>query len=226
MIPLKMRCSLASLTMKSSVSLERLVWLCSETPEAKPLAARTLFQRYEIRDPVISSSIRLHYVGATSPWPVLPHSNCVIALMCPVCSAIHEQRVTGRRIDIEIWLESSWTTRFHYESDRIPRLSGTRDVGIEEGLLFHIRGRLAARFRFQGVPGQVCLKDLKGLFRRIGHLKQAAILGGNCAFLDQYVQAQDAVPVSRTINHDADLLGQLFRLNQGQHFKHLVQRAK
>src|SRR5271170_3326463 len=111
--------------MKSSVSLERLVWLWSETPEAKPFAARSLFQRYEIREPVISSSIRLPYVGATAPWPVLPHSNCVIALICPVCCANHEWRVTGKRIDIEIWLEPAWITRFHQESDRIPPLSGT-----------------------------------------------------------------------------------------------------
>ncbi len=56
MIPEKQRYSCASFTMKSSVSFERLVWLCSETPEANPLAARPLFQRYEIREPVISSS--------------------------------------------------------------------------------------------------------------------------------------------------------------------------
>src|ERR1035438_10376196 len=58
--------------MKSSVSFDRLVWLCSETPEANPCAARSLFQRYEIREPVISSSY-----WSNRTWPLLPHSICV-----------------------------------------------------------------------------------------------------------------------------------------------------
>src|ERR1700761_643690 len=84
--------------MKSRVSLERLVWLCSETPEAKPWAARWLFQRYEIREPVICPP----HLEQPHPGPLLPHSICVVALVCPVSSAEHEQRVTGTRIYVEI----------------------------------------------------------------------------------------------------------------------------
>src|ERR1700684_1519672 len=105
-------------------------------------------------------------------------------------------------------------------------LSGATNVGIEEGLLFHIRLSLAARFRFEVIPGQISLEDFKCLFWSIGHLKERTIPRRNCALIDQYIEVEDAVPVSRTVNHDADLLSQLLGLHQGEHFKHFVESAE
>ena len=85
--------------MKSSVSFERLVWLWSETPEAKPLAARSLFQRYEIREPVISSSY-----WSNRTWPLLPHSNCVIAL----CAQYVVQLMNGELLARELTSKFGW----------------------------------------------------------------------------------------------------------------------
>src|SRR5580704_5646157 len=97
-------------------------------------------------------------------------------------------------------------------------LSCATYVGIEEGFLFHIRLSLAARFRFEVIPGQISLEDFKSLFWSIGHLKERTIARRNCALVDQHIKVDDAVPVSGAINHDADLLSQFFGLHQGEHF--------
>lgn len=105
-------------------------------------------------------------------------------------------------------------------------LSRAANIRVKQGFFFHVRWRLAARFRFQVIACQIALEDFEGLLRRIGHLKKRPILGGNCPFVYQHVKVQDAVPVRRTVNHDADLLRQLLRLYQREHFEHLVQRPK
>src|ERR1700692_2620207 len=74
-------------------------------------------------------------------------------------------------------------------------LSCATNVGIEKGLLFHIRMRLAACFRFEVMPGQVSLEDFKSFFWGIGHLKERAIPRRNCALIDQHIEIEDAVPV-------------------------------
>ena len=58
---------------------------------------------------------------------------------------------------------------------RLEVLARTANVGIEEGLLFHMGVHLAASFRVEVIPRKVLLEDFKRLCRSVGHLEERAI---------------------------------------------------
>ena len=78
----------------------------------------------------------------------------------------------------------------------------------------------------QIVLGQAVAKEVKGLFRSVGELKQLEVLGRNGSRIHQGVEIENLLPVVGTVNQDGDLLGQFVGLGQGEDLEHFIERAE
>src|SRR5665811_2041785 len=67
---------------------------------------------------------------------------------------------------------------------------------------------------------------LKRFLGRVGPVKQLQVLGGDGTRVHQRLEIDYPVPVVLAIDHDANALGQLLGLHQGQQLEQLVEGAK